>query len=368
MRIKNLFYLFCMALLPLSSCIQDEALNTECDIEVATLNSNRLIGAPVVENDRVVFRVKPSLDLTALAPEFSLTEGATIEPASGTMRDFTSPQTYTVTSQDRKWSKIYTVTFIQTEPKTKYSFEHYEITGKYYDFYELEVTPNASTGENDTIKDYWASGNKAFVIGTKDPNTFPTSVEENGVMGSAVHLETKSASKWGAQLGMPIAAGNLFLGSFNSAVAIMTPRKATQFGIPFSRIPSRLKGWYKYTPGTTVTDAQNNVVEGRSDSLDIYAVFYESPLPDKPTLDGDNVLTDESIVALARLSDKSAKENFTQFDIPFVFRKEIDTEKLANSEYNLAIVFSSSIDGAYFIGAVGSTLIVDEVQLVCEDD
>ena len=368
MKLKNLFYILCLAVMPFTACIQDEALNTECDIEAVSLDNSRLIGAPVVENNRVVFRAKPSIDLTALAPQFTITEGATVVPASGTVRDFTTPQTYTVTSQDGKWSKEYTFTFILSEPKTRYSFEHFEKTGRYYDFYELEVTPNAATGQNDTIKDYWASGNKAFLIGTSDPATFPTSVEETGVIGSAVHLETKSAGTWGAALKMPIAAGNLFLGTFNNSVALKTPRKATQFGVPFSRKPLRLKGWYKYTPGAKVTDASNKEVTGRADSLDIYAVFYESPLPDKPHLDGDNVLTDESIVALARLDDKSAKEQFTQFNIPFVYRKEIDAEKLANPEYNLTIVFSSSIDGAYFIGAAGSTLIVDEVELICDED
>ena len=45
----------------------------------------------------------------------------------------------------------------------------------------------------------------------------------------------------------------------------------------------------------------------------------------------------------------------------------IDDTKLKNGEYKLGIVFSSSVDGAFFKGAVGSTLYVDEVELICED-
>ena len=45
----------------------------------------------------------------------------------------------------------------------------------------------------------------------------------------------------------------------------------------------------------------------------------------------------------------------------------IDDTKLKNGAYKLGIVFSSSVDGAYFKGAVGSTLYVDEVELICED-
>jgi hypothetical protein len=47
---------------------------------------------------------------TALNPTFTLSPGATCVPPSGTMRDFTKPQTYTVTSQDSSTVVVYTVT------------------------------------------------------------------------------------------------------------------------------------------------------------------------------------------------------------------------------------------------------------------
>lgn len=361
MNLKGLFYPFILAGLMLSSCIQDEALNAECDIEAVALTNEYLKGAPIVENDRIIFLAKPSIDLTALAPEFVITEGATIEPASGTVRDFTTPQTYTVTSQDGQWSKEYTVLFNLSEIKTRYSFENFEQKGKYYEFFEQE--------DADSEKQYiWASGNKAFLIG-KTPDTYPTSVDENGLVGSAAKLVTQSAGTWGAALKMPIAAGNLFLGTFDNSVALKDPMKATNFGIPFAQKPVRLKGWYKYAPGETLTDKYNKVVEGKSDSLDIYAVFYE-PTEEQPTLYGDNVLTADNIIAVARIDDKSAKEDFTAFNIPFVYKegKVIDEKKLKDFKYNLTIVFSSSIEGAAFTGAAGSTLVVDEVELICEED
>ncbi|GID54359.1 family 43 glycosylhydrolase [Actinoplanes couchii] len=44
--------------------------------------------------------VKPGTDVTKLAPSFTLAKGATITPASGTVRDFSEPVTYTVTGAD----------------------------------------------------------------------------------------------------------------------------------------------------------------------------------------------------------------------------------------------------------------------------
>lgn len=92
-----------------TSCIQDEELNTECDILSVTLPADILLRDPEVDNDVVVIKVKDYINVTALAPEFTLTEGATISPASGTVRDFTEPQKYETTSQDGLWHKTYTV-------------------------------------------------------------------------------------------------------------------------------------------------------------------------------------------------------------------------------------------------------------------
>ena len=53
--------------------------------------------------------VKADTDLSKQSPEFTLTPGATISPASGTTRDFSEPQYYTVTSEDGIWKKRYEV-------------------------------------------------------------------------------------------------------------------------------------------------------------------------------------------------------------------------------------------------------------------
>lgn len=52
-------------------------------------------------------------EVTALTPNITVSAGATIVPASGTARDFTKPQTYTVTAQDGT-KKTYTVTVNKT--------------------------------------------------------------------------------------------------------------------------------------------------------------------------------------------------------------------------------------------------------------
>ena len=51
-------------------------------------------------------------ELKALTPTFTVSSYATAVPASGTARDFTKPQTYTVTAQDCS-SRVFTVTVVK---------------------------------------------------------------------------------------------------------------------------------------------------------------------------------------------------------------------------------------------------------------
>ena len=97
-----------------NSCIREEALNMEADIEGVTIaNAESLLQTePVVDGNNITFRMKTFSGSYNFAPIFNLSEGATISPASGTELDFTQPQTYTVTSQDGAWSRQYTVSFV----------------------------------------------------------------------------------------------------------------------------------------------------------------------------------------------------------------------------------------------------------------
>ncbi|MFT4203170.1 MAG: DUF4960 domain-containing protein [Chitinophagaceae bacterium] len=65
-------------------------------------------------NRTITASVSPLLDLTALAPEITLADGASISPTSGTTVDFTNPVTYTVTKDTA--TVTYTVTV--TTPET----------------------------------------------------------------------------------------------------------------------------------------------------------------------------------------------------------------------------------------------------------
>lgn len=370
----------------LSSCIRDEALNAEADIEGVdsvwvdkAIRDGILKGRPRVENNKVIFMVRKGVDLAThdFAPIFYLTPGATISPANGTERNFVTPQIYTVTSQSGEWRKPYEVSFEYAEVVTKYDFEHWEYneSNQYYRFYE--VAPN---GQKQYI---WASGNPGFALTgmAKTPEEYPTVSYTPGMggKGKCVKLETMNTGEFGQKVGMVIASGNLFIGEFSVSNAVLSPLKATKFGLQIlDAKPLYLRGYYKYKAGPVYTDEKKNPVEWKRDECDIYAVLYKVDPAKFKALNGADVLTSERIVALARIKDAGEPSEWTYFDLPFMGRDangeftnpvyEFDGELLEQDGYAISIVFSSSIDGAYFKGAIGSTLYVDEVELVCQDN
>ncbi|KAF0198738.1 MAG: hypothetical protein FD166_990 [Bacteroidetes bacterium] len=75
--------------------------------------------APAVINPltaTVTLEVLPNTPLTALIPTITVSAGASINPASGVARDFTSPVTYTVTAEDGTTTKVWTVTVTNAVP------------------------------------------------------------------------------------------------------------------------------------------------------------------------------------------------------------------------------------------------------------
>lgn len=143
----------------------------------------------------------------------------------------------------------------------------------------------------------------------------------------------------------------------------------TKFGVEYNRKPLTLKGWYKYTPGDKYMDGtdKNNVTYPEGiDECAIQGVLYEAVDENEQpvTLTGHNINDSKYRVATAALSDGSAKTDYTYFELPFTFLegKEYDV----NKKYKLAIICSSSKDGDRFIGAGGSTLIIDALEVVGE--
>lgn len=372
MKIKKVLagMMMCLAM---ASCIQDEALNVEAaidgcrgkDIQQCLIDPNEFT---------IQLYVSKAADLSKINLLFELPAGATVAPEQKLQADGTDTysfeesktRNFKVTSEDGAFSTTYEVTLWQTEMPTTYGFETLSSLAStpYHVFYEEKDE------EHILRRLEWASGNPGYQLTAqaKTPLDYPT-VQVNGGMNGTkcVKLETKDTGSFGAMVKMYIAAGNLFIGSFEVGQALNDAMKATRFGFPYFYKPKSLKGYYKYKAGPQFS-VKGEIVADRKDQCDIYGVLYETD-DNVQFLDGSNSLDSKNIVALARDPDQLKEtDEWTEFNFDFKPQnnKTIDSEKLEKGVYKLAIVFSSSAGGAKFEGAVGSTLYIDQVEIVNE--
>ena len=372
-------YLLALLVLLFTGCIKDEPQNMECDILEAWVEGDalsqhfsqatdmRLSDVPSSQ-EQLTFIVRQRAALPPVAVHFRLSPGATVTPADGSLQDFSrGPVVYTVTSEDGQWHRSYTIDFREaTLPSSHHDFEAFELSsnGKYYLWYD-----RADDGTKEGI---WASGNEGFMIAKPNaPATdYPTVPDADGYDGYCVRLTTRSTGSWGKTFKKPIAAGNFFLGSFDSRFALTNTLKTTNMGIVYTKEPVRVTGYYKYQPGEVFTDKDFHEVSTRIDEPTIHAALYLNHDEQGNTvmLHGDDVRTSPYIVRRAEVASMPPTSEWRRFEMTFEGTTPIDAELLANRGYNLSLVFSSSKTGDTFEGAVGSTLYIDKVEITFKNE
>lgn len=115
-------------LIGLSACKPTEKLSSEAEITSFTfdtsIEANLIVTTVPVVNSvdgTIAFNVKADAtddQLAALVPTITVSEGATVDPASGSTVDFSqSIVTFTVTAQDKSTTRIYSATVTRDEPE-----------------------------------------------------------------------------------------------------------------------------------------------------------------------------------------------------------------------------------------------------------
>ena len=349
----------------MNSCIQDEPLNREADITNVKVEGNTFISSIISDaNDQVQIFVTSDADITNLAPVIEVSPGATISPASGVAMDFSEGKEYTVTSEDGNYSKRYTIN-VSSNIDLKYDFEDWGEAGVSSRKYPILLSNHNA----------WSTGNSGVAI-VLDADPYPTEKTTDSYAGTyAAKLQTiKGLNIPSINLNIPIFAGSLFLGEFNANLT--NPLLSLKLGRIYSETngkPATFTGYYKYTPGSVFTDKNGNPIAGRIDECSIYAVIFKvskNASGQNEYLDGETVSDSEKVIARAEwsretshITDEEVNKGFFKFTIPFVYSENFDFE---NNNYKLTIVLSSSQDGNLYEGAIGSTLIVDELEILTE--
>ena len=295
--------------------------------------------------------------LAALVPTIQVSDGA--EYTLGTS-SYTLGKTVTVVAENGDVA-VYTVKVEGRHNVLKYTFDEWET--ELGSEYPMPRTELASSLEGASL---------LSLLGITDKPLYKSA--DDKVAGEAavklVTMDTSEEATSGGFLAKYIPAltsGSVFTGSFDISKATDDPLSSTKFGIPYDKKPLRFTGYYKYTPGEKFingADKTNIVTLDQVDECSIQAVLYEAATDDF-VLTGHDINESKTRVAVAALPDGTAKAKWTAFDLEFEWLdgKTYDPTK----SYKLAIVCSSSKEGDHFKGAGGSTLMLDELEVIGEN-
>lgn len=333
--------------------------SSEAAITAFTFDHAEVISQPVIEGTNISFMVSDAIlpeDLAALVPTIQISDKATISPASGVAQDFSNPVIYTVTSEDGITTVTYTVSV--AGKVVKYSLDEWEEIPAGKSVYYTPNPTNQLTTSNEGAK---------TLVGLGFKGGFPVLQTDDAYEGaSAAQLVTLYTKGTGLLSFAPaLTSGTLYTGRFQ--LDYVNQLNSTKFGIMCDKKPLLFRGYYKYTPGELYIDGsdKNNIIEHPelTDQCSIRGVLYEVA-DESETLTGNTIGDSPKIVANAQLEDGTAKAEYTPFNLEFVWDEGKSYD--ATKKYKLALICSSSKDGDTFNGAAGSTLFVDELEVVFE--
>lgn len=205
---------------------------------------------------------------------------------------------------------------------------------------------------------FWDSGNHGSATLSKNVTTPDETYKHSG------RYSVKLQSQFVGVLGIgKFAAGNLFVGQY---LRTDGTDGVLSFGRPFTSRPTKLKGYIKYNPGTVDYSSTSELAKGATDIGSIYIAIgdWSEPIEirtkDKKLFDKN----DEKIIAYGEWDLTSATQGtdggLLEFEIP------LDYRSLDRIPSYLVLVASASKYGDYFTGSSGSTMWIDDLELIYE--
>lgn len=224
---------------------------------------------------------------------------------------------------------------------------------------------------------FWDTGNHGSATMNKQLSTPDNTIKHSG----AYSIKMKSQFVGIGGVVGAFAAGNLFTGQYLET--IMSPKTGgvIGFGRPFVQDdgprPTKLRGYVKYECGKVDYPATGKIESGANDIGVVYVAMFDENVDTYTSAKGHTYTNWGSIVDTTeeRLFDKNASNvmgygelEFTsstsgsglvEFEVPIVYNKD-------GMPARILVVASASKYGDYFAGSSGSTMWLDDLELVYE--
>lgn len=295
----------------------------------------------------MVYRARGTQGWTSAATTVS---GTTLTAALTGLQPGTTYE-YAAATADYIGADIKTFTTETASQLPNSGFEDWCTSGK-------EAVPAASATNR-----FWGTGNVGSNMGNKNITTSDTEYKHSGNYS----LKMTSTSIVGT-----MAAGNVFVGDF---LRVDGTNGVLGWGRPWASRPTKLRGYVKYSP-VAVTNEKSDysylkkgqmdhgiiyiaLLDGsqlQSDNGSSYPFIIKTKASDRQLFDPESA----NIIAYGKLefSEATAGDGLVAFEIPIVYRRQD-----VKPSY-IMMTASSSIGGDYFVGGAGSTMWLDDLELV----
>jgi hypothetical protein len=352
---------FCIILIigSSSACIKEDFFGFSSfgeikSIEVSNQASQALINSSI---KNVSLEIPGGVDLTNIViQKLTLSSFATSDLTIGDVIDLQDSAIINITAEDGVTTTTWTI-------KASVASNNPQLANGDFNAWYQTAEGYYEPGESAETT-IWGTGNP----GTKILGLFATTPFEIEDENLAVRMETLYNGDLAANFGTPISAATIYTGKFDpDKIEISDPEAAIDFGTPFAGRPASFRLKYSYDPGTENKDKQGNALPF-NDACDIYLLLEfrsgsgvkrlatgwfrsEIPVSEITDLNVDLIYGELPPEAPAYTKPKNGqymKADSAEFILPT----------------HLTFVATSSFDGANFAGAVGSLLIIDDLELI----
>ncbi len=316
------------------------------------------------------YRVKGDTDWIEADESWYSSTGGTIEV---TLRHLAPQTEYEVVGyaqaegKEEMTSEVKTLTTSETFPLPNHNFEEWEkYDNVWYPGILKEIMQDGKLVK-DTKSPWWGTGNPASKIANVNLTEPSSAVLPPNATGYSVQMKSQNVGLFGIA---KFAAGNLFSGAFGK---IQGTNGLVDFGRPYTLRPTGLRGWVKYQQGiidTPDVPDPNVPKAGAPDEGKIFIALgdWDSTVyggtPDSPVrVDTSNKSTfftpeNAGIIAYGEAIYTKPVNEWEEFEIPLVYR---DFDRTPT---HIIIVATGSRFGDYFVGSTGTTMWVDDFELL----
>lgn len=349
-------YLILTITLVLSACIKEDFFGQSSYAEIKDFKVSEQSGQNQINssNKTIIVPIPSGIDLSGIElQELSMSTFAEADIQVGDLLDLRDSSIINVRAENQSIS--------QWIIKAVVASEQPQLNNSDFNLWYESSAGYLEPGEDGT-NTIWGTGNPGGAI----LNKIATTSYDMGNDNFAAKLETLDNGFLGQLAGTPITTATIYTGKFNrDNIDLDNPRAAIDFGALFTARPTGFSFKYTYTPGSVNKDRRGNVLD-YGDKMDVY-VFLE-------------VREGETSKRLATGLFRSGEtvENMTTESVDLIYGELHDSFPLEllpedgfvpDTEIDYAlpthIVFlaTSSYQGDKFEGAVGSTLLIDDLEL-----